>query len=48
MGFDFEVCFLRFLDFCDVMMKTLALIKKKKRRKKKREENQKEVELFIE
>jgi hypothetical protein len=30
MRFDFEVCFLRFLGFCDVMMKTLALIEKKK------------------
>jgi hypothetical protein len=28
MRFDFEVCFLRFLGFCDVMMKTSALIKK--------------------
>jgi hypothetical protein len=26
MRFDFEVCFLRFLGFCDVMMKTLAII----------------------
>jgi hypothetical protein len=30
MRFDFEVCFLRFLGFYDVMIKTLALIKKKK------------------
>jgi hypothetical protein len=29
MRFDFEVCFLRFLGFCDVIMKTLALIKQK-------------------
>jgi hypothetical protein len=29
MRFDFEVCFLRFLGFCDVMMKTLAIIKNK-------------------
>jgi hypothetical protein len=29
MGFDFEVCFLRFLGFCDVMMKTLAVKEKK-------------------
>jgi hypothetical protein len=26
MRFDFELCFLRFLGFCDVMMKTLAII----------------------
>jgi hypothetical protein len=32
MKFDFEVCFLRFLGFYDVLMKTLALIKKKKLR----------------
>jgi hypothetical protein len=25
MRFDFEVCFLRFLGFCDVMMKTLVV-----------------------
>jgi hypothetical protein len=31
MRFDFEVCFLRFLGFCDVMMKTLALINNKKK-----------------
>jgi hypothetical protein len=41
MRFDFEVCFLRFLGFCDVMMKTLALIKKKKKKKKKKEERKK-------
>jgi hypothetical protein len=29
MRLDFEICFLRFLGFCDVMMKTLALIKNK-------------------
>jgi hypothetical protein len=29
MRFDFEVFFLRFLGFCDVMMKILAIIKKK-------------------
>jgi hypothetical protein len=29
MRFDFEVCVLRFLGFCNVMMKTLALKKKK-------------------
>jgi hypothetical protein len=28
MRFDFEVCFLRFLGFCDVMMKILAINKK--------------------
>jgi hypothetical protein len=28
MRFDFEVCFLRFLGFCDVMMKTSAINKK--------------------
>jgi hypothetical protein len=31
MKFDFEVCFLRFLGFCEVMMKTSALIKIKKK-----------------
>jgi hypothetical protein len=35
MIFDFEVCFLRFLGFCDAMMKTLAIIIKKKKKKKK-------------
>jgi hypothetical protein len=30
MRFDFEVRVLRFLGFCDVMMKTLALLKKQK------------------
>jgi hypothetical protein len=30
MRFDFEVCFLRFLGFCDVIMKTLAIFFKKK------------------
>jgi hypothetical protein len=34
MRLDFEVCFLRFLGFCDVMMKTLALIKKEKKIRK--------------
>ena len=34
MRFDFEVYFLIFLGFCDVMMKTLALIKKKKNHNK--------------
>jgi hypothetical protein len=34
MRFDFEVYFLRFLGFCDVMMKTLAKKKKKKKKKK--------------
>jgi hypothetical protein len=29
MRFDFEVCFLKFISFCDVMMKTLAVNKKK-------------------
>jgi hypothetical protein len=38
MRFDFEVCFLRFLGFCDMMMKTLAV---KKNRKK--EENHHEL-----
>jgi hypothetical protein len=33
MKFDFEVCFLKFLGFYDVLMKTLALIKKKKNQK---------------
>jgi hypothetical protein len=32
MRFDFEVCFLRFLGFCDVMMKTSALIKNFKKK----------------
>jgi hypothetical protein len=36
MKFDFEVCFLIFLGFCDVMVKTLAI---KKKRKKKEKEN---------
>jgi hypothetical protein len=31
MRFDLEVCFLRFVGFCDVMMKTLALIILKKK-----------------
>jgi hypothetical protein len=30
MIFDFEVCFLRFLGFCDVIMKTLAINNNKK------------------
>jgi hypothetical protein len=33
MRFDFEVCFLSFLGFCDVMMKTLAINKKKIKKK---------------
>jgi hypothetical protein len=33
MRLDFEVCFLKFLGFDDVMMKTLALIKNKKIKK---------------
>jgi hypothetical protein len=32
MRLDFEMCFLRFLGFCDVMMKTLALIKIKNKK----------------
>jgi hypothetical protein len=44
MRFDFEVCFLRFLGFCDVMMKTLAIIiiikfKKFKKEKEIKKEN---------
>jgi hypothetical protein len=35
MIFGFEVCFLRFLGFCDVMMKTLAIIKIKIKKKEK-------------
>jgi hypothetical protein len=34
MRLDFEVCFLKFLGFYDVMMKTLALIKKIYNKKK--------------
>jgi hypothetical protein len=34
MGFYFEVYFLRFLGFCDVMMKTLAIKKKIEKKKK--------------
>jgi hypothetical protein len=42
MRFDFEVCFLRFFGFCDVTMKSLALIKIKKIiKKKKKIKNQK-------
>jgi hypothetical protein len=40
MRFDFEVCFLRFFGFCDVTMKSLALIKKKKKNQKN-QKNQK-------
>jgi hypothetical protein len=36
MRFDFEVCFLRFLGFCDVMMKILALILKNKNKKRRK------------
>jgi hypothetical protein len=45
MRLDFEVCFLKFLGFYDVMMKTLALIKKyihnKKNQKKKKRKKKK-------
>jgi hypothetical protein len=44
MRFDFEVCFLRFLGFCDVMMKTLAIIiiiKFKKEKEIKKENHHK-------
>jgi hypothetical protein len=37
MRFDFEVCFLKFLGFRDVMMKTLAIIKKLKKEEEEEE-----------
>jgi hypothetical protein len=45
--FDFEVCVLKFLGFCDVMMKTLALIKIKNQKSKIKNQNHNKVNFSL-